>query len=182
MPGRRTPSRQKKIAKASKIANIVVDVNDMLDEIDGVLIAGDDYETHYPLAKTFLEKGKFVFIDKPLSLRIEELKFFKKYLDGGRLMSCAGARYAKELDEDRGHIDSFGEMKLIRGTVMNSMEKYGVHMLDGIFGVTELPGQERIMLRGKTHLDEDQKHRQLLDLHRCSGGFVENIAIRFLER
>jgi len=27
-------------------------------------------------------------------------------------------------------------MKLIRGTVMNSMEKYGVHMLDGIFGVT----------------------------------------------
>jgi hypothetical protein len=26
-------------------------------------------------------------------------------------------------------------MKLIRGTVVNSMEKYGIHMLDGIFGV-----------------------------------------------
>jgi len=130
------PEQTKKIAKASKIPNIVVDVNDMLDEVDGVLIARDDYETHYPLAKTFLEKGKFVFIDKPLSLEIEELRFFRKYLKDGKLMSCAGARYAKELDEIRGNIDSFGEIKLIRGTVINSMEKYGIHMLDGIFGVT----------------------------------------------
>jgi len=130
------PEQTKKIAKASKIPNIVVDVNDMLDEVDGVLIARDDYETHYPLAKTFLEKGKFVFIDKPLSLEIEELRFFRKYLEDGKLMSCAGARYARELDEIRGNIDSFGDMKLIRGTVINSMEKYGIHMLDGIFGVT----------------------------------------------
>jgi len=130
------PEQTKKIAKASKIPNIVIDVNDMLDEVDGVLIARDDYETHYPLAKTFLEKGKFVFIDKPLSLETEELRFFRKYLEDGKLMSCAGARYARELDEIRGNIDSFGDMKLIRGTVINSMEKYGIHMLDGIFGVT----------------------------------------------
>jgi len=129
------PEQTKKIAKASKIPNIVIDVNDMLDEVDGVLIARDDYETHYPLAKTFLEKGKFVFIDKPLSLETEELRFFRKYLEDGKLMSCAGARYARELDEIRGNIDSFGDMKLIRGTVINSMEKYGIHMLDGIFGV-----------------------------------------------
>ena len=130
------PEQTKKIAKASKIPNIVVDVNDMLDEVDGVIIARDDYESHYPLAKTFLEKGKYVFIDKPLSLEIEELGFFRRYLEDGKLMSCAGARYAKELDEIRGNIDSFGEIKLIRGTVINSMEKYGIHMLDGIFGVT----------------------------------------------
>jgi hypothetical protein len=130
------PEQTKKLAKASKIPNIVVDVNDMLDEVDGVLIARDDYETHYPLAKTFLEQGKFVFIDKPLSLDIAELRFFKKYLEDGKLMSCAGARYARELDEIRGNIDNFGEVKLIRGTVINSMEKYGIHMLDGIFGVT----------------------------------------------
>ena len=130
------PEQTKKIAKASKIPNIVIDVNDMLDEVDGVLIAIDDYEKHYQMAKIFLEKDKYVFIDKPLSLEIAELRFFRKYLEDGRLMSCAGARYAKELDEVRGNIDSFGEMKLIRGTVINSMEKYGIHMLDGIFGVT----------------------------------------------
>ena len=125
-----------KLAKASMIPNTVAEIGDMVDEVDGVIIARDDYETHYPLAKLFLEKGKFVFIDKPLSLDIDELRFFKKYLEGAQLMSCAGARYARELDEIRANIASFGKLKLIRGTVVNGMEKYGVHMLDGIFGVT----------------------------------------------
>ena len=130
------PEQTKKLARAAKIPNVVVDVGDMLDEVDGVIIARDDYETHFPLAKAFLEKGKFVFIDKPLSLDIMELRFFKEYLESGQLMSCAGARYAQELDEIREGLASFGDMKLIRGTVINGMEKYGVHMLDGIFGVT----------------------------------------------
>ena len=130
------PEQTRKLARASRIPNIVVDIEDMLDEIDGVIIARDDYETHFSLAKTFLEKGKFVFIDKPLSLDIAELRFFRDHLEDGKLMSCAGARYARELDDIRGNIDSFGDMKLIRGTVINSMEKYGIHMLDGIFGVT----------------------------------------------
>jgi predicted dehydrogenase len=130
------PEQTRKLARASKIPHTVVDVDDMVDEVDGVIIARDDYETHFPLAKSFLEKGKFVFIDKPLSLDVEELRFFRDYLQDGKLMSCAGARYARELDEIRSDIDSFGEMKLIRGTVINGMEKYGVHMLDGIFGVT----------------------------------------------
>lgn len=130
------PELTKKLVRASKIPHAVANADDMLDEVDGVLIARDDYETHYPLAKSFLEKGKFVFIDKPLSLNINELQFFRGYLDDAQLMSCAGARYARELDEIRSTIDSFGEVKLIRGTVVNSMEKYGVHMLDGIFGIT----------------------------------------------
>jgi hypothetical protein len=130
------PELTKKLAKASRIPHVVANINDMLDEVDGIIIARDDYATHYPLAKRFLEKGKFVFIDKPLSLDVEELRFFRPYLEAGKLMSCAGARYARELDEIRSTIDSFGEIKLIRGTVVNGIEKYGVHMLDGIFGVT----------------------------------------------
>jgi len=130
------PEQTRKLARASRIPSIVVDVEDMLDEIDGVIIARDDYETHFPLAKTFLENDRFVFIDKPLSLDVAELRFFRDYLEDGKLMSCAGARYARELDDIRGNIDSFGDIKLIRGAVINSMEKYGIHMLDGIFGVT----------------------------------------------
>ncbi len=130
------PEQTRKLAIASKIPNTVVDINDMLDHVDAVLIARDDYELHYQLARPFLEADKFVFIDKPLSLDIEELRFFRKYLREGRLMSCAGGRYARELDEIRGNVDSFGDLKLIRGTVVNGMEKYGIHMLDGIFGVT----------------------------------------------
>lgn len=130
------PEQTRKLARASRIPNPVMDIDAMLDEVDGVIIARDDYETHYPLARRFLENGKFAFIDKPLSLDIAELRFFRKYLEDAKLMSCAGGRYARELDEIRGNIGSFGDLKLIRGTVVNGLEKYGVHMLDGIFGVT----------------------------------------------
>lgn len=130
------PGTTAQLAKASKIPHTVANAHDMLDDVDGVLIARDDYETHFPLAKPFLEAGKFVFIDKPLSLVPSELRYFRPYMENGKLMSCAGARYAKELDDLRGTIDSFGQLKLIRGTVVNGMEKYGVHMLDGIFSVT----------------------------------------------
>jgi hypothetical protein len=85
------------------------------------------------MAKPFLQAGMFVFIDKPLSINIEELKFFLPYLQSGRLMSCAGMRYAQELDPVRNTNAWLGEIKLVRGAVLNDFEKYGVHMLDGIF-------------------------------------------------
>ena len=135
------PAQTKKLAIASRIPFVVNDLTEMTNEVEGVIIARDDYEKHYELAGSFLEQGKFVFIDKPLSLEIAELRFFKKYLEEGRLMSCAGARYARELDELRGNFENFGELKLIRGTVLNSLEKYGIHMLDGIFGVTGFHAQ-----------------------------------------
>ena len=143
------PAQTEKLARASRIPHQVGALEEMVDEVDGVIIARDDYETHYPLAKPFLEKGKFVFIDKPLSLDVAELRFFSKYLQAGKLMSCAGGLYAKELDELRAEIGGFGEMKLIRGTVVNGLEKYGVHMLDGIFGVTGFQVQSVSCIQAK---------------------------------
>lgn len=130
------PEQTQRLVKAAKIPHAVKNIEDMFDEVDGVIIARDDYESHLHYSKAFLEKGKFVFIDKPLSLDRTELRFFKRYLESGHLMSCAGARYARELDELRSNIQNFGQIKLIRGTVISSMEKYGIHMLDGIFSVT----------------------------------------------
>lgn len=130
------PAQTAKLLAASKIPHGVQNFVDMVGAVDGVLIARDDPETHMHFARPFLEAGKFVFIDKPLSLNIDELRYFKGHLEQARLMSCAGARYAQELDEIRANMHSFGPLKLARGTVVSSMEKYGIHMLDGIFSVT----------------------------------------------
>lgn len=130
------PRQTQKLTEATLIPHGVENIEDMLNEVDGVIIARDDPESHMLYAQMFLESGKFVFIDKPLSLDPTELRFFRRYLEEGRLMSCAGARYAQELDEIRSSIADFGELTLVRGTVVNSLEKYGIHMLDGIFSVT----------------------------------------------
>ena len=137
------------IANATFIENICDNFEDMIGKVDAVIIARDDYETHFLYAKPFLENGIKVFIDKPLSLNIEELKFFLPYLKNNQLMSCSGLRYAKELDSIRSNIKNFINIKLIRGTVLNSWEKYGIHMLDGIFNVIEFDVKSVLSVHGK---------------------------------
>lgn len=124
-----------KIAKASKINNVVDNYEDMIKDVDAIIIARDDYESHIKIAKSFLEAGKYVFIDKPLSLDINDIIYFKPFLESGQLVSCSGIKYAPELDKIRRDINEFGKIKLIRGTTVKSWEKYAIHMLDGIFSV-----------------------------------------------
>ncbi|MFM9242221.1 Gfo/Idh/MocA family oxidoreductase, partial [Legionella pneumophila] len=86
------------LCAASKITYALDDYEEMIGKIDLVFIARDDYQTHYKMAKPFLEHGIPVFIDKPLTLNIDELNYFEKYLNNGLLMSTSGMRYAQELD------------------------------------------------------------------------------------
>lgn len=125
----------RKIAKASNIDNVVEEYEEMVACVDAVIIARDDYQSHKEITQPFLEAGKYVFVDKPLSLDIDDLKYFKPYLESGQLMSCSGIKYAPELDKLKRDMIEFGNIKLIRGTTVKSWEKYAIHMLDGIFSV-----------------------------------------------
>lgn len=137
------------LCRATSIAHAVSSPTDMLGEVDAVVIARDDHTSHLPLAKPFLEAGIPVFIDKPLTLDIDELRWFTPYLESGLLMSCSGMRYAKELDACRAGQVNHGEIRLARGTILNDWERYGIHLLDAILplmssrpiSVSALPGQ-----------------------------------------
>ena len=124
-----------KLCASSRIPHVVEAPEDMIGNVDGVIIARDDYENHLGIAQPFLKAGLHVFIDKPLSVDIDELRFFRGYLESGKLMSCSGMRYAKELDEPRSSLAAYGEIRLIRGAILNSWEMYGVHLLDAILNV-----------------------------------------------
>lgn len=123
-----------KIARCCYIENIVDNFEDMMDEVDGIIIARDDYEKHLYFAKLFLEAGKYVFIDKPLSLDKKELEYFKEYIENKKLFSASGIRYAIELDEIKSKKEDF---KFIRATCIKNWDKYGIHMLDGVFSVVD---------------------------------------------
>jgi len=45
-------------------------------------------------------------------------------------------RYARELDEPRADLAAYGRLKLIRGAIVLSWEKYGVHLLEAILTMT----------------------------------------------
>jgi len=123
-----------KIQKACYIEYVSKSLDEMCRDVDVVIIARDDVESHYELAKSFLESKKSVFIDKPLTLSLEHLSFFEPYLKSGQLMSCSSLRYAKELDDLKLQLQKkeLGKIHLIKGTVIGSWEKYGIHLLEAI--------------------------------------------------
>lgn len=123
-----------KIAKATFIENIVDNFEDMIEEIDAVMILRDDYKTHLKFAKPFLEVGKFVFIDKPLSLDSKDLEYFKPFIENRKLFSASGIKYARELDFIKTKNEDF---KFIRATCVKDWDRYGIHMLDGVFSVVD---------------------------------------------
>lgn len=129
-----------KLCAACRIPNAVDDPNDFIGRVDAVLVARDDFETHAALALPLLEAGLSVFVDKPLALDETALERFTPYLKRGRLMSCSGFRYARELDALRaGNID-LGELQLVRGAVLNDFERYGIHLLEAVCAAThQLP-------------------------------------------
>ncbi len=130
------PDSTRRLCAACHIPNAVGDYREFLGNVKAVIIARDDFEIHMEMARPFLEAGIPVFIDKPLSLDVSELREFRRYLESGQLMSCSGMRYARELDEPRANLESYGDIKLIRGAIVLSWEKYGVHLLDAILGLT----------------------------------------------
>jgi len=121
------------LAKACFIEKIVGDYENMIGEVDAVIIARDDEENHYKMAKPFLDAGIYLFIDKPLTVDMNNLKYFSNYLKSGKLMSCSGIRYCSELDDFRAK-NSWGKINFITGTVMQDWEHYGIHLLEGIMG------------------------------------------------
>ena len=86
----------KRVSEACGIKIVNKDYQEMAYEVDAVIVARDDWKSHYKISKFFLSKNIKVFVDKPLTLSKKELIFFTKYLKSKLLMSCSALRFAKE--------------------------------------------------------------------------------------
>ena len=122
----------RQLCSACRIDSACANAMDMLDAVDAVIIARDDWESHAALAMPFLERGISVFVDKPLTLDLLQLEAFKPYLHSGKLMSCSGLRYAAELDAMRAASPETGPIQLISGAVLNGLDKYGIHLIEAV--------------------------------------------------
>ncbi|MBZ5751974.1 Gfo/Idh/MocA family oxidoreductase [Metabacillus rhizolycopersici] len=138
------PEMTETLCQACLIPHAIKDLTDMLDQVDAIIIARDDFENHKKFAMPFLENGIPVFIDKPLSLDENELLYFKPFLQSGKLMSCSAMRYAKEIDKLRNTLSEYGDIPLIKCIGPLSWEKYGIHLLESILPL--LPSEPKSIL------------------------------------
>jgi predicted dehydrogenase len=128
----------RKLCDACDIKVAARSPDELLGNVDAVIIARDDPESHWELAAPFLQRGIPVFVDKPLANMPEVLTRFAPYLEAGKLMSCSGMRYATELDEPRAALATYGRLKLVRAALVLDWTHYGIHAIDAILGAVPL--------------------------------------------
>jgi hypothetical protein len=153
----------KNLCKSCNIQNELTDYRKMSSKVDGVIIARDDL--HFEIAKYFIKKKIPVFVDKPLTTNIKELKYFKKYLKSGLIMSTSGLRFAKELLEVKSQISKLGKIICINATVASSLKNHGIHMLEMIDALNFL--QVNKIFRIKSKIDFIK--------YSCRGGMEINL-------
>jgi len=130
------------VAKASLIDNVVVHFEDMIGQVDGVLLARDDAETHYEFAAPFLEAGIPIYIDKPLALTVAEaqkLLSMQKY--PGQLFSCSALKYAKEFRLSESDSAQIGNIRHIHATVPKDWNKYAPHVIEPLLLLVQKRGK-----------------------------------------
>ncbi len=119
------------IAKSSKIENVCEDLEEMISEVDGVIIARDDYETHYDLSKLFIDAGLNVFIDKPIEnsvIKAQKILSLERF--NGQIYSISSLANDPRVIDAKQNIKSFGKVKYIYGTAPGKWDRYAIHLID----------------------------------------------------
>ena len=126
------------IARTTGIEHIAGSLEEMAGQVDAVLLTRDDAENHVAMARPFIEVGVPLFIDKPLALTLPELEYFSnEYAKGKTIMSCSSMRYASECMVVRQEIASLGKLELATAVGKKDWNKYGVHLLEGLFSIID---------------------------------------------
>jgi len=123
------------IARICGIDHVLSDMEEMLGQVDGVIIADDTTMKHQKRAVPFLKAGLPTFIDKPLSPSIEEaeelIRLAKEH--DAPFMSCSALRYAKEVEEFLARKDEIGEIATGNSICSGDLIFYGIHALEQLY-------------------------------------------------
>lgn len=120
------------IARCTRIKHVVNSYEEMLNHVDAVIIARDDVDSHFPIAKFFLDRGRFVMVDKPLAVDVDQLNYYKPFLEKGKLFSCSGLRYKSEI-----RTSFYGKLNKEMVLYANAFsvldwKKYAIHVLEAV--------------------------------------------------
>ena len=121
------------IAKSTFIPNIVENLESLIDQVDGVLLARDDSENHLEMAKPFLKAGLPIFIDKPFAYNLKDANAMlelQKY--NNQIFTCSATRFSDDLLLSSGEHRKIGRVNYVEGSIQKSWDKYSVHLIEPI--------------------------------------------------
>ena len=130
------PEDAQAVAKASLIPNVVQNAEDVIGEVDAVLITTDIGSEHVRRCRPFIEAGLPIFVDKPMTDNVADLRIFDEWIRQGKaILSTSCMRYAKEFMPYRLSTANLGQLRLATVTTAKSWERYGIHALEAIYPI-----------------------------------------------
>jgi hypothetical protein len=162
------------IAGSTFIPNVCDHYDDFINEVDGVLLARDDYANHLKYSEKFLQVGLPIYIDKPIATRLIDLDLiYKNQKFDGQIFTCSALRFANEFMIDFSKLqDEIGEIRGIRGVAIKSWSKYAIHIIDPILSILE-----RLQIYDDLKIYEKKKY---LDTGVCLIAKCSSIQIEFI--
>lgn len=123
---------QAEAVAAAALVDVVVDrPEEMIGQVDAVLLARDDPETHLELARPFLLAGLPVYIDKPLATsRAAAREIFALEQWPGQVFTCSALRYAAEFSLSAAERAELGALRHIQATTPKDWKRYAIHVID----------------------------------------------------
>ena len=123
----------KLISDFAYIPNIVENYYDMVDNVDAVMLARDDFENHLYYSLPFIEAGVPIYIDKPIANSLDELKnILSRQIYKGQIFSHSALRYAEEFNFDRKYLSNFGMINEVIAKAPKDWSHYSIHIIEPV--------------------------------------------------
>jgi len=112
-------------------------IEELADMCDIGFIQGCDWDDHLRCAQPFIERGKPVFVDKPLVGSLADCRKIRSLAaQGAVILGSSSARYAYEIQEFLAVPESErGEIVNVFGTAGVDEFNYGIHIAEAIGGL-----------------------------------------------
>lgn len=129
-------------------------VDELADMVDIGFVQGCNWDRHLEHAMPFIERGKPVFIDKPIAGSLADCRKFEELAaNGAVILGSSSLRYADEVVDflQKGE-DEVGKVLNVYGTIGVDEFNYAVHVVETIGG---LVGTGAVSTRfvGSTQID-----------------------------
>ena len=121
------------------LAGISDSIEDMAQRVDIGFVQSCNWEKHLDQAMPFIEKGKSVFIDKPIVGSVKDIERLRELVkNGADIIGSSSARYAREIRDFKSKSkEEVGEIVSIYATCGLDEFNYGIHVVEII---SELAG------------------------------------------
>jgi predicted dehydrogenase len=112
-------------------------IEELADLVDVGFVHGNDWDQHLAQARVFTDRGKPVFIDKPMVGTVADCKALEDLAaSGARILGSSSLRYAPEIDAFHAlPVDERGDILTVYGSAGNNEFDYAIHIVEAIGGL-----------------------------------------------